>query len=506
MKNIFFITLIIVFSTAGIFAQDKNNSIAISDYTKALSTNSYHVEVDSDQETDQFLKAKGFVLKSDWENAQEHLEKYIEDYPDGKYTDESFYWLAQTINRLSRKQNTETSVIRLKESALSCLDKLYDKYDSSLWTDDAKSLDEEVTAELILIGHNVSRRISHKSDLELKRIGLKTVTNLEDNIVLDLLRRIILEESDIELRKDALDEIYNYIDESYELLESLKENVSSKDLLEQISKMILKINLFRIPVHLNYVVYGATLIDTENLNDFPENKPVEFEISSHKLDSYEGKNEIKRVLDDNIRDIGRSGLGTKGEIIQDFIPKSYKIMNKAGDYYVQFLQNDFNKDSHSISGNIKFQRQSSYKVVNASFEVTDSSDKLIVIRSGDKVGLVVLQFESEEPKDPGKATPMYKTLFNNIKGCIVHSSRGNWPGNEMGTVTTKTVVDFGAAKVEIPVESGRWVLTGQNILLDNRNNQFIARGAELKDEKGQILATGSQIIVPVKNPEKYVKK
>ena len=54
-----------------------------------------------DAETDLFLKAKACVLRRECVDASTELEKYLKEYPKGKYNDEVLYWLAKSNNALS---------------------------------------------------------------------------------------------------------------------------------------------------------------------------------------------------------------------------------------------------------------------------------------------------------------------------------------------------------------------------------------------------------------------
>ena len=47
-----------------------------------------------------------------------------------------------------------------------------------------------------------------------------------------------------------------------------------------------------------------------------------------------------------------------------------------------------------------------------------------------------------------------------------------------------------------------WILIG-NIIVDRKEKHFIGRNAELFNINGKVVAKGTQIIVPVENPEKY---
>ena len=49
----------------------------------------------TDKETKTFLKAKEEVFDRDWDRAKSKMESYLKHYPDGRYEDEAYYWLAR---------------------------------------------------------------------------------------------------------------------------------------------------------------------------------------------------------------------------------------------------------------------------------------------------------------------------------------------------------------------------------------------------------------------------
>jgi len=54
-----------------------------------------------DKGTDLFFKAKEHVFKRQWDKALTQFEKYLKDFPEGRYQDEALYWLSQSLNQLS---------------------------------------------------------------------------------------------------------------------------------------------------------------------------------------------------------------------------------------------------------------------------------------------------------------------------------------------------------------------------------------------------------------------
>ncbi|MDH5745278.1 MAG: outer membrane protein assembly factor BamD, partial [Candidatus Aminicenantes bacterium] len=106
----------------------------------------------ADEELDVFLKAKDYVFKRYWRKAKEQLEFYLKKYPSGQLRAEALYWLAQSLNRISKDEVDKDKVIALKEEAVQKLELLIGQYPESVWTDDAQELRVEIAGELALIG------------------------------------------------------------------------------------------------------------------------------------------------------------------------------------------------------------------------------------------------------------------------------------------------------------------------------------------------------------------
>ena len=141
----------------------------------------------------------------------------------------------------------------------------------------------------------------------------------------------------------------------------------------------------------------------------------------------------------------------------------------------------------------------------AAFTVDEKSDRLIAIRRGSDMAMIVIQFESTgklaERTKSRSDKPIYRTVFTNVYGTKVHSSRGTWPGNEMSLSTDTT--DFGQARAEIPGQGGTWILEGY-ITLNKKEMNFLARLAKLVNPEGKTVAQADEIIVPITKPEDYV--
>jgi TolA-binding protein len=86
--------------------------------THASIADSSDSEHDTDKEMDRFLKAKEQVFKRNWEKARSGFESYLKDYPQGRLRDEGLYWLASSLNMLSKDEKREENIIALRKQSL----------------------------------------------------------------------------------------------------------------------------------------------------------------------------------------------------------------------------------------------------------------------------------------------------------------------------------------------------------------------------------------------------
>jgi hypothetical protein len=178
------------------------------------------------------------------------------------------------------------------------------------------------------------------------------------------------------------------------------------------------------------------------------------------------------------------------------------VYHTVSGFLIGVLGEGFEKTVDYISGKVSVQNKAKDEVHKISFTVDESDDKLLAIRDGNDVALMVLRFESDDDAggfgEEKERKPVYHTHFNNVMGCTIHSTRDSWAGGEMG----KSVIDYGEAKAEIPGKHGKWKLIG-HIVSDNKKRRLIGRAAVLANPKGDEVARGGQIYVPVDKPEEY---
>lgn len=84
-----------------------------------------------------FRSARDLITDGEWARAQEKFREYVNSYPNEKNLDAALYWMAYAQNKLERFDQCRETIARLLE-----------KYPSSAWRDDARTLLAQVPGAL----------------------------------------------------------------------------------------------------------------------------------------------------------------------------------------------------------------------------------------------------------------------------------------------------------------------------------------------------------------------
>ncbi len=462
----------------------------------------------ADKELDIFLKAKDYVFKRYWRKAKEQLEFYLKKYPSSQLKDEALYWLAQSLNRMSREEVNKDKVIALKEEAFQKLELLIGQYVESVWIDDAKMLRVEISGELALIGRTKYKNLlqhvyetEEKTETDLKLIALNSLIELEPEAAIPLLKDIIETDKDTQVRKKVVLLLgKTYTKGVITLLEDVSKNDPDREVREEASYWLKQVQMHAIPVNLNYYLFSAELADPAEFKRIPENRVNFYSLPRIKPgDEEKARKVINDLFNGKLSDITQQSGGRADAIIALF---GTTIIHKVPGFLTHFLTEGVEKTYDHFSGKVHFKDLKTGKDYDVPFTADDKNETLLAMRHGNRVVLMFLQFESTlepdlEVEDVDKE-PIYSTHFENFMGSKVFSSRQSWGPNEI----RGDLIDFGQAKAEIPDKKGKWVLKGY-ILGSQKERRFIARRAVLTDPKGKVVARADEIIVPVDNPSQY---
>ncbi len=86
-----------------------------------------------------FRAARDLITDGEWAKAQDKFSDYVNSYPNEKNLDAALYWMAYAQHKLARFDQCRTTIARLLE-----------KYPSSSWRDDARTLMAQVPGAVIV--------------------------------------------------------------------------------------------------------------------------------------------------------------------------------------------------------------------------------------------------------------------------------------------------------------------------------------------------------------------
>ncbi len=459
----------------------------------------------ADEELDIFLKAKDYVFKGYWRKAKEQLEYFLKEHPSSQLKAEALYWLAQSLNRMSRDEVDKNNVIALKEDAFQKLELLIGQYPESVWIDDAKVLRVEIAGELALIGRTEYKSIiqdiyetGKKTETQLKLMALNSLITLEPEASIPLLKDIIAKEKDLRVRKNIVLLLGKKFNRSaFALLEDVSKNDPDREVREEASYWLEQIKIRAIPVNLNYYLFTAQITDPAELKRIPEDRMNYYTLPRIKPgDEERAREEISNLFNGKLLDLRRQASG-RADVLMALFGTS--MSHKAHEFLINFPTEGVEKAYDHFSGKVRFIDLKTKKDYYAPFTADDKNETLLAMSQGNNVVLMFLQFESKlEPdlEEKTEAEPIYSTDFTDILGCRVLSARKSWDSYDTDPM------DFGQAKAEIPDKKGKWILKGY-IMMVKKERRFIARRAVLTNPEGKIVAQADEIIVPIDNPSQY---
>jgi tetratricopeptide (TPR) repeat protein len=468
----------------------------------------------TDEETTRFLDAKEPVLAANWEEAEKKLRRYLDEYPDGRYEDEALYWLARSQNNLARaEEELEKTTKRLNE-AIQNLDGILKRHRESLWYDDARALRLEISGGLAALGDEEHKRYLEAAgklageQKKIKLIALEMLASLEPALAISAITDLLEEEEDPAIRKDAIVIIgEDFPEESMDILREVEESDPDSE-VRKTAALLLDYNEKRlVPVHFNYYLFRARMKDADDWSLIPEGGPSGFELEHDDTDSpKEVERAVKRLAGGSLSDVKISAMMWGGLDVEAVFldPSDYEAVtaHEEAGYRIQMdlVGESFVKTANYISGEVHFRDLGTGKDYTVPYRVDGRKNHAFAVRKGDRVAVVVIQFESdsEEVDIPGE--PKYNLYVEDILGAVLHSTRKAFTVAELSM--QDDIVDYGMAKVEIPDTRGKWILVG-NILVSKETREFIGRNATLYDPAGQAVAQSAEITVPADSPGDY---
>ena len=371
------------------------------------------------EDMDRFFKAKELVFKRDWPSARAGLESYLEAFPQGRMRDEAHFWLAQSLDNLSRDEKGREAVVRLKKAALEEIRKLVEGYPESLWRDDALAFRVEVAGELVLLGEESYRKTiteavgsGTRSSRDLKIQALGSLVNLDPATALPVIRRTLETDDDAVVRRRCLTLLLLLpARDAEKALDEAARSDRDEAIRAEAASLLEELRESRLPFKLRYFIYGSRLLDESLYSEVPEGKVREYPLERSAA------GDVGAVLD-KVGDLFGRKLSTplssaNGQLpLPPYVSRTMTTTNRAGDYQIRIKSSELKVTPDRITGEIEFRNRATNEKFDRKFSVDRAADKLLVARSGDKLSLLMFQFS--EP-GPGRAS-LGEVLGKAVKG------------------------------------------------------------------------------------------
>lgn len=498
----------------------------------------------SDQGMDLFFKAKEHIFKRQWDKARQGFESYLKDYPKGRMRDEGLYWLASSLNMLSKGEKTKEKIVSLKEAAITRINELIDNHPKSLWRDDGMALRIEIASQLLLMGQDKytpiideAVRTQKKDARQLRILALNSLTSLDGDYVRPLLQNILKTDTDREIRKLCVQLLgQHFPDTALKLLQELASEDQDKEIRNEAQSWIERIHQSRIPVYMKYNIFGSRLLD-DSLND-------KFLEGEFRIIPLETKGIIKtKDIPDLISPIFNHTLSTLLSSADGQIPypgfyfedRLLTTINRAGDYHLWIKPDDLKVDNDQISGIVEFRHLQTNIKTDVPFQLNKGEAKLLTTRSGNMLSLMVIQFRDEtfeegqmdllekvinqkiskarEASRIESGVPDYgpleaQAVFRINSGLDIQTDRKYFDVDEFD----RNLIRFGRSRARLPekttpsdktvIDAGRrWSLIG-DIFWIKSQNRLIGFGALVIDPDREVKAQGL-ISMPLDDPAAY---
>ena len=469
---------------------------------------------DDKQDMDRFFKAKELVFNRDWSKARTDLESYLKDFRAGRMRDEALYWLAQSLDRLSRGEKSREAVVRLKKAAADHLRNLIETCPDSLWKNDARTLRVEIASTLVLLGEESYKsvideavRTQGRDGRDIKLLALNSLVELDPATALSILRRTLSSELDAEVRLRAVHLLARFTEpEISKLLAEIARADKDERVRSRAAALAEQVRQQQIPVLLRYYIYGARLLDESLYSKFPEKKVLTFSLPRSKegdVQSLLGK--AAGVFEGKLSvPVG----STTGTLLPPFIfdPDSVTIIHRAADYQLWIDPSALKIASDNIGGEVRFTHRATGEKYTEPFRVDRSGAKLLVMRSGGNISLLVFQFDErpafgEGPEAPKTVETPDASGYGRLKvsstvtldeGVKVYTERTDYGLRDF----EKSLIDLENAKAEIPSRDlvrqssdDNWVLIGDLFYLKDQK-KLVGFGSMLINPDREVVAEG----------------
>lgn len=379
---------------------------------------------DTQQDMDRFFKAKELVFRRDWPAARAGFESYLEDYPQGRMRDEAHFWLAQSLDNLAGDEKGRDAVVRLKKAALEEIRKLVDGHPESLWKDDALAFRIEIASELVLLGEEsyqdaITAAVEGegRSSRDLKIQALGSLANLDPGTALPIIQRILKTDDDTVVRRRCLSLLLLLpATDAEKALEEAARSDRDEGIRAEAASLLERLRTSRLPFKLRYFIYGSKVLDRSIHASLPEGKPREYSLGRSSAGDAEAV--LGKVGDALGGKISTPLSSANGLLpIAPSFGRTMTVTHRAGDYQVRIKDSELRITADRITGEIEFRNRATNDTFDQAFGVDRKADKLVVVRNGDNLSLLMFQFAGPGAEDasPGNVVEKAEKALRDLK-------------------------------------------------------------------------------------------
>jgi HEAT repeat protein len=158
-----------------------------------------------------FQSAKDTVYNKNWQAAAEQWRSFCEQFPQSKWAAEPYYWLAYSLNQAASEIGDVERQSAMREQAMAKVEMLLVRFRDSNWAEDARMLRIELAESLVKAGKaEYKKYITHSAEAEngsginVKLVALDALLQMDEEKALPILKKIIRESKDKNIRAKAV--------------------------------------------------------------------------------------------------------------------------------------------------------------------------------------------------------------------------------------------------------------------------------------------------------------
>lgn len=164
---------------------------------------------DETQAKEVFSTAKKLIYGKEWEKAAAEFEKIIVKFSNSSLADDSLYWRAYSLNKMSRDIEDTEKGLEIRQEALKDLATLIARYPSGKWYNDARLMTVEIAGELAAKGLKGFEKyllngVKENQETEMKALALASLLEVDKEKAYTTAEKIIRTGKNAKLKEKAI--------------------------------------------------------------------------------------------------------------------------------------------------------------------------------------------------------------------------------------------------------------------------------------------------------------